>query len=143
MSRNPSNPICGPPRRGSFVCLLVLVTVVALTPGLVAQWVEFDDQTIQRSSASLVLFADEPDVHEREFQLEWLVDVYHRVVDQNTDTVILDDVAVFHQGVTSNRVAGAVPKVERREVLSSRDLGPLGCKEFEAAILSERQTASG
>ena len=37
-----SNPICGPPGRGFFVFLLV--AIVALTP-LLAQWVEYDDQT--------------------------------------------------------------------------------------------------
>ena len=60
MNRSLSNPICGPPRRGSFVYLLVLVAVLALTPGLLAQWVEFEDETLQRSDASAVLFADDP-----------------------------------------------------------------------------------
>ncbi len=61
MNRSPSNPICGPPRRSPFVYLLVLVAVVALTPGLLAQWVGFDNQTVQRSDASSALFANDPD----------------------------------------------------------------------------------
>ncbi len=61
MNRRPSSPIrklrwCSP-----FVYLLLLVAVVALTPGLLAQWVEFEDQTAQRSDASSALFADDPD----------------------------------------------------------------------------------
>ena len=61
MNNCPSNPICGPPRRGPFVYLLVLVAVVALTPGLLAQWVEFEDQTAERSDAAEELFANDPE----------------------------------------------------------------------------------
>ncbi len=65
MSRSLSNPICGPPRRSSLVYLLVLVAVLALTPGLMAQWVVYEDETVQRSDASPALFAD--DTNEKDY----------------------------------------------------------------------------
>ena len=60
MNCYPPNPICGSPRPVSFVYWLVLVVVVTLTPGALAQWVEFDDQTELRSDAASALFADDP-----------------------------------------------------------------------------------
>ena len=43
------------------VYLLVPVLVVALTPGVSAQWVKFQEQTSQRSDVAPLLFAGDPE----------------------------------------------------------------------------------
>ncbi len=60
MNSSPSNPICGPPRSRPFIIAVVLVAVAMLTPGLLAQWVVFEDQTTQRSDVPDPLFANDP-----------------------------------------------------------------------------------